>query len=187
MKKLDNQKGFGLWEILLLILLLILLGFIGWYVWQQSQKDDETSTPQSSVVITEQEESSEEANSVKYLEIPELGIKIPLNDATADAYYVMKDGYAYLSLLSLKDVDDCSAEDTGIVAISKVAKNEEDPMLGTTYGQYINDGGSGVIIGDDVYLMNRSQAYCSEVLSIQEQQQAAWNGFLTQAKSMVAL
>ncbi len=36
--KLNNQKGFGLWELLLLILLILFIILIGWYVWQSQQK-----------------------------------------------------------------------------------------------------------------------------------------------------
>ncbi len=44
MKKL-NQKGFGIVEVLLVILLIGLVGGIGYYVYNQAQKNDETSQP----------------------------------------------------------------------------------------------------------------------------------------------
>lgn len=187
MKKINklNEQGFGFWEWILLLLLLLLIAFIGWYVWQQNQKNQQSNQPESSVEVKETTDSS--TSSVTYLEIPELGIKVQLGDATSDAYYVMQNGYAYISLNSLKNTDECAAEKTGIVAVSKVAKTDTDEQLGETYEAYINGGGNGVIIGDNAYLMNRSQAYCSEDVTVQAQQQAAWDGFLAQAKTMQSL
>lgn len=46
MKKL-NQKGFGIVEIMLVVVLVGLVGGIGYYVYSQAQKNDETSAPSS--------------------------------------------------------------------------------------------------------------------------------------------
>lgn len=44
-----NQRGFSLIELLLIIVLAGVVGGVGYYAYSQSQKTDETSTPQSSV------------------------------------------------------------------------------------------------------------------------------------------
>ena len=195
MKKL-NQKGFGAVEIVLLVVLVGIIAGAGWYVYQSQKKTKESldnanqnieQISKSNKEINEADKKSENS-SKKYLEIKELGVKVELDDATADAYYVMQNGFAYISTTSLKNAGpECSAEKTGVVAISKVNKTDTDEMTGKTYEQQIKDGGSGVIIGNNVYLMNRSQAYCSEDVDVQAKQQAAWNSFLAQAKTMQAL
>lgn len=193
MKKL-NQMGFGIWELLLLLLLILLLILLGWWVWKQKgdNKPADNSAPAQSEPkkATGEKPSAEKPKEVakKYLEIKELGVKVELDDTTSDAYYVMQNGYAYVSTTALKNAStECAAEKTGIVAISKAAKGEYDEMLGKTFEQHIKDGGSGVVIGNNVYLMTRSQAYCSEKVDVQTKQQAAWNSFLAKAKTMQAL
>ena len=181
----NNQKGFGVWELLLLLLLILLLILLGLWVWQQGKNNDQAQPASDNQSSSEQQKPEEKQT--KYLEIKELGVKVELDDATTDAYYVMQNGYAYVSLSSIKDTDECAAEKTGIVAVSKVSKDEVDPMLDKTYEQHINDGGSGVIIGNNVYLMTRSQAYCSEDAAVQAKQQKAWDSFLAKSKSMQTL
>ncbi len=58
MKKLE-QKGFSVVEGLLIAGIVAILGFIGWYVHQQSQKQDETSQPQSSTTTAESTDSDD--------------------------------------------------------------------------------------------------------------------------------
>lgn len=173
MKKL-NQKGFGLWELILLLLLIILLGLLGWWVWQQNQEGKNNNASQSSSQNAEESEPAEEA--AKYLEIPELGVKLKLDNATEDAYYTMSSGYAYLSLTSLKDVDDCAADETSIAAVSKVKKTDTNEMTGKTYEQEANDG-HGTIIGENVYIVSQAQAFCTEQAGPQAKAEAARSAF----------
>lgn len=190
MKKL-NQKGFSPFEIIIMLLLLLILLLLGWWVWQQQNKDKSAGDSGKQQAAEKKEEKPAEKpqeKQKKYLEIKELGVKVELDDTTTDAYYVMQNGYAYVSTTALKNASsECAAEKTGVVAVSKAAKGEYDEMLGKTYEQHINDGGYGVIIGNNVYMMTRSQAYCSEDVNIQAKQQAAWNSFMAQAKTMQAL
>ena len=60
MKKL-NQKGFGLWEVLLLILILLILIFLGWWVWQQQKQDK----PAGDSAQQQSSEKKEEPTEVK--------------------------------------------------------------------------------------------------------------------------
>jgi hypothetical protein len=183
-KKL-NANGFTIFEILVVVLLFSIVLILGWWVWQQQGKSKSSDNATSSQ--SAQPKAEEKQDTKKYLSIKELGVKVELDKTIEDAYYVMQGGYAYLSLKSFQTVDDCSAERGGMVAVSKVAKGEYDQMFGKTYEQYIKDSGDGVVIGNNAYLMTRSQAYCSEVLDTQAQQQAAWNSFMAQAKTMQAL
>src|SRR3990167_3495259 len=102
----NNQKGFGVWELLLLLLLILLLILLGLWVWQQGKNNDQAQPASDNQSISEQQKPEEKQT--KYLEIKEWGVKVELDDATTDAYYVMQNGYAYVSLSSIKDPDECA-------------------------------------------------------------------------------
>lgn len=188
MEKL-NEKGFGFWELLLLLLLILILIALGWWVWKQKGNNKPAdSGQQQSQPKQEQKPAAEKPQETakKYLEIKELGIKMELGDSTTDAYYIMKNGYAYISTTSLKTADaECGADKTGVVAIGKYAKTDVDEQSGKTYGDLAT--ASGAVIGNDAYYMSRSQAYCSQDAGIQAKQQAAWDGFKAEAKTIQAL
>lgn len=94
MKKLNkNQSGFSMEFIILLILLLILLAILGWWVWGQSKSKKSSSPPPA----TPSSSKSDKAESkpppppaVKYLEIKEWGLKMPLGDDISGAYYTFR-------------------------------------------------------------------------------------------------
>jgi hypothetical protein len=171
MKKLNN-KGFGILELLLLLLLLLILIFLFWWVWQQNQKNNDSNQPQGGVeVVQKAEDKKDKVVSVKYLEIPELSVKLKLNSDTDDAYYVMKNGYAYLSLTSLKDVDDCAADETGIAAVGKYKKTDVNEQTGKTYAT------EGTVIGNFAYTISQAQAYCTQKPTEQKTAEAARAAF----------
>lgn len=66
--KTTNQNGFSLLELLLIIVLVGLVGGAGYYVYSQSQNNDETSTPQSSVT---EPNSSLVVNDEEFNNLPE--------------------------------------------------------------------------------------------------------------------
>lgn len=93
MKKLNkNQSGFSMEFIILLILLLILLAILGWWVWSQSKSKDNSSTPATPASKKADKEESKPAPppSVKYLEIKEWGLKMPIGDDITGAYYTVR-------------------------------------------------------------------------------------------------
>lgn len=185
MKKL-NQKGFGLWELLLLLVLILLLLWLFWYVWQQGQKQDDAPKAQSDTSQAAKSEPKKVAEKPKkYLEITELGIKMELDDATDDAYYIMKNGYAYLSLTSLKNIDDCAADETSIAAVSKAKKSDVDEMSGQTYEEIAKTNGKA--IGEFVYLITPAQAYCTEQPDAKLKNIAARDAFPKLASTIVSL
>jgi|SRR3990167_1902136 len=92
MKKLNkNQSGFSMDFIILLILLLILLALLGWWVWSQNKKDN-NSTPQSSTPASSKSDTAKDTkpDTIKYLEIKEWGLKMPLGDDISTAYYTLR-------------------------------------------------------------------------------------------------
>ncbi len=177
MKKLNN-KGYGILEFLLILIIIILLALIGWWVWKQSQPD-ETSKPQSGAQQAAPQEDAkdqEKKEEAKYLEIKEFGIKMKLDDATDDAYYIMDNGYAYLSLTSLKNIDDCAADETSIAAVAEVKKTDVNEQTGKTYEEEAK-AGSGTLVGNNVYVVSQAQAYCSEDKAVQTKAEAARAAF----------
>ena len=186
MKKL-NQKGFGAAEWIIILLIIMALIALGWYV-AKAKKSTPAKTDSAQKAQTDVAEATEKSSPVakKYLEIKELGIKIELNAATDDAYYIMKNNYAYLSLTSLKTAEaECGADKTGVVSIGKYIKTDLDEQSGKTYGDLAT--AEGKVIGNDAYYMSRSQAYCSDDKTIQAKQQAAWDAYKAQSSTIQLL
>lgn len=184
MKKI-NQSGFGLWELFLLIILILVFIWLFWYVWQQNKINEESSKPQDGTSQINKKEEKPKEPQISYLEIPEMGIKMQLDDATKDAYYVMKNGYAYLSLESLKNIDECAAEETSIAAISKAKKTDKDELSGMTYAEVAKD--NGIVIGEFAYFITPAQAYCTEQPDAKLKNIAAREAFPDLAKSITTL
>lgn len=177
------------WLIILLIILMLIA--LGWYVAKSKKstpaKSDSAQKAQSPATKTSEKPAQKPLIvAKKYLEIKELNIKIELNTSTDDAYYIMKNNYAYLSLTSLKNAAaECGADKTGVVAIGKYDKNALDEQSGKTYGDLAIT--EGKVIGNDAYYMSRSQAYCSEDKTIQVKQQEAWDAFKAQSSTIQIL
>lgn len=84
MKKL-SQKGFTLVEGLLIIIALALVVGVGYYVYNTQKKND---NPKSAVTATKQTKTAKsDSSQTKYLEIKELGIKVPLSAELSDMKY----------------------------------------------------------------------------------------------------
>ncbi len=182
MKKL-NQKGFGAAEWIIILLIIMALIALGWYV---AKADSAQKAPTPAAKATEKPAQEPQPAAKKYLEIKELGIKIELNAAIDDAYYIMKNNYAYLSLTSLKTAaPECGADKIGVVAIGKYLKTDLYEQSGETYGALATAGGK--VIGNDAYYMSRSQAYCSDDIAIQAKQQAAWDAYKAQSSTIQLL
>lgn len=119
-----NNKGFG---ILPVILVLIVIGVIGagfYYLQQNNKSEIDTSITNSS---NSPDGASEEISAnTDYLEIPELGVKIGLNDVSRDLTYSMQlmsddKTIAVLSSRSLTSLEaDCSASTAGPFGVSGV-------------------------------------------------------------------
>lgn len=186
-----NQSGFGMAEWMIILLIILALVAVGWYVAKSKKSTpakansaQQTQTPAAKPA--EKPAAKPLPAAKKYLEIKELGIKIELNTSTDDAYYIMKNGYAYLSTTSLKAADaECAADKTGVVAIGKYTKTDVEEMSGKTYAELAT--ASGKVIGNDAFWMNRSQANCSQVPATQIKQQAAWDDFKAQASTIQTL
>jgi len=93
MKKLNKNQSGSMEFIILLILLLILLAILGWWVWGQ-QKSKKNSTPPpatpSSSKSDKAESKAQPPPAIKYLEIKEWGLKMPLGDDISTAYYTLR-------------------------------------------------------------------------------------------------
>lgn len=190
MKKL-NQRGFGAIEWIIILIIIMAMIALGWYVAKTkkttpTKTDSAQKTQLPAVKTTEKPAAKSTPATKKYLEINELGIKMELNTVTDDAYYIMKNGYAYISLTSLKTVAaECGADKTGVVSIGKYNKTDVDDQSGKTYGELAATDGK--VIGSDAYVVSRSQAYCSDDITIQAKQQAAWDAFKTQSSTIQLL
>lgn len=147
-----QQKGFGALEGLLSILILLIVGFGGWYVWNNSSKNDKSSES-SSERQTEnanlqtdrdapESNTTPSANTKKYLEIAELGVKLALTDQAEDLTFSMKDSKtAILSSNSLSKAEPkCAADYRG---------TENNGVYGVGSLSYFSDPNGYDVFGGD--------------------------------------
>jgi hypothetical protein len=164
MKKL-NHRGFSLIEGLLLVIALCLIVFVGYYVWH-SQHTANSTLDQANQASQSSPSGSQPASTQKYLIIKEWGVKLPLTNATKDAYYVFlsnNTSSAYLSLRSLADTE-CAADQTSIGAVFRYLPGDTDPQSNQQYSTIYSDG---VKVGDYYYRYSSPQAGCSDDTAIQ--------------------
>lgn len=83
----STQKGFSAVEAVLIIVIVGIIGFAGWFVWnsqkQTNETLDNTGKASNAVITTEKAtdatgDSSTTQGAVKYVDINEWGVKIPL-------------------------------------------------------------------------------------------------------------
>lgn len=191
MKKL-SQKGFTHLEVALIVVVLLIIGAVGVYVFKKSKNKDQPAQSATSTEVTKTETTPQtETSTQKYLEIPELGIKMPLDDTIADAYYYIKPGYpnyAYLSVRSLEKTGMCAADKFSLGVLAKGGLSEEyNP--GFTYQDAVSTQ-SGKVIGDYAYVFTQPQATCADGTPTAEQnaQLGAINqAFKSASKNLEAL
>lgn len=154
MKKMLD-KGFSAVEGLLLVVLVALIAGVGFFVYRQSQKQDETSKPQLSV---QRSASVEHANtSLKILLIPELDVKVDLAGADASKLvYVTSEDKNKVELKLSKDVttnNNCRVLGMVIVKepVSEVDVTNVDPRAYKKVGDYYfsTAGSSPYACGDE--------------------------------------
>lgn len=170
LKKL-HQKGFTHLEVALIIVVLLTIGVAGVYVFKKSKNNEQpTQTPETPEVTKTETTPQTQTSTQKYLEIPELGIKMPLDNTIADAYYYIRPGYpsyAYLSVRSLEKTGVCAADKTSLGVLAKGGLREEyNP--GFTYQDAVS-AQSGKVIGDYAYVYTHPQATCVDGASTTEQ------------------
>jgi len=86
-----NEQGFSALMLILALVVAGLIAGIGWYVWQQQDKDqstDTTSQQQNTNPQTAQPEEKAKANVVK---ISELGIQLTVSDSLQDLQFISGD------------------------------------------------------------------------------------------------
>ena len=161
----QNQKGFSVFEACIIVLVLALLALGAWFIWDKNKdKDYEES---ANAAMQASAESEEIANNVAtpdqtYLTIKEWDVRFKTSAANKDAYYYIENGkpdYAYLSLTSLKNADNCAADDTTIGVIVRFKKGDIDPI---SEEPYINYYPSAPKVGDYYYFYQHPQAGCTE-------------------------
>lgn len=166
---MTKQKGFSIIELLLILLLLLGLGFGGYYVWHNHNKKSKKASSSSSQSSkssdaaaakdsTSTDKTTAPASTQKYLTITEWGVKIPLGTATADAKYVIKNGYVYLSLTSL-DGTECSVSSESVGALTRFLKadvNPDSPTGETYFSAYPN----APKVGNYYFIYGQSNGTC---------------------------
>ncbi len=173
MKKLGS-KGFGAIEAVLIFVVVAILSFVGWYVWNQSQKQNETSQPQSSAQVTDSAQESENSDkSGTSLIIEEWGVQIDLTDNIKDANYTIGDeinGFqiAYLSTdtLDKNATEKCksvNSDGSSFQGIERSLATAKDATGNTSAELATNNPDSYKKIGDYVYWFYHGNAQpCSE-------------------------
>lgn len=96
------------------------------------------------------------------LKIPEYGVQIKLSEDIKDAYYInttASKGYVYLKVHSLDSEPQCLKDDSSTAALSKVGKDDINPMTGEKYSASFTKGAT---IGDYFYYIDLAQYSCAE-------------------------
>jgi hypothetical protein len=190
MKKL-NTKAFSIPHLLIILIVIGLLAAIGWYVWKNNQKTitnfEECKAAGNPIMESYPEQCSANGQTftnttqkvdkpaetkkteTKYLEIKELNVKVPLTSDTADAYYVINRGYAYLSVHAL-DGTDCKVSDetydddtgtlkySGVAALASFKAGDSDEVAGDYQKAYPK----APLIDGKYYYIGRNQYDCTD-------------------------
>jgi len=86
--RINKQSGFSPVVLVLILVVVLALGLGAWYIWQRNhQVDDQTNSVQTSSQATDNSDNNTPHETEEYLVIQEWGIKIPLTDEIAEAYY----------------------------------------------------------------------------------------------------
>jgi len=175
----NNQKGFGVIEVVISILVVGLLVFGGWYVWQAN------NTPavlQTAAQGTPSDNTNNNGDGeTKYLSVQEWGIKFALTTDTADAYYDAKTSSSLQSYSlrshSLDAVPNCKDESQSIATIFRVPKDEmnQDGQPDKMY----RETQEGKVIGNYFYFISGAQYACTEDPSLAPILQGVRNAFVT--------
>lgn len=170
-----RQKGFTAVEVIIILLLILLLLLIGWWVWQNQKKDEE---PKKDTSQQSQNSEQQDQNDVQtYLVINEWDVRFKTSADNLDAYYVIEQGkpdYAYVSLNSLKNVDDCAADKTSVGVYTRFTKDEADPI---SEQKYLDLYPNAPKVGNYYFIFNQPQAYCSEDQATITKSEAATQAF----------
>lgn len=162
MKK--NQNGFGVVEGLLALVIIGVIGFTGWYVLQSKSKtnkvlDDAANSQPNPDKKAASPVAAPVQPEVKYLEVPEYGVKFKLSPSIADAYYEKNsDPIAGIALRvhSLDVEPDCKSGKNSVAALLKVGKDEVNPLAEKKYSESMK----GVVIGDYFYYIGNAHYSC---------------------------
>lgn len=86
---MQSQKGFGTIEAIIVIVVVALLGVGGWFVWHNNRKDPVKTTVQK-VQKSDDKKQEKTKDDQRYMVIEEWGVKMPLDETIAGAYYEME-------------------------------------------------------------------------------------------------
>lgn len=155
MRKL-NSKGFTPLHILLVLVIVGIVGGTGWYVYSDKKAANKSAQNQQQSGAQNNSPTSEK----KYLEIPEMGLKIELSEKIEDAYYAMNSGgWAYLSVYAFDSYANCKANsETGMAAVASGKVGDDN------FGEPFTEAEleeRGTKIGDKYYWIDLAQSDCS--------------------------
>lgn len=181
-----SQKGFSIIEALIILFIILLLALIGWWIWQQNQEKEEDTKQEEASQQSQNSEQDEVQDNQTYLVINEWGVRFKTGADNIDAYYVIEQGkpdYAYVSLNSLKNVDDCAADKTSVGVYTRFTKDDIDPIYEE---KYIDLYPNAPKVGNYYFIFTQPQAYCSDNQATITKSQAATQAFKANAATVEA-
>lgn len=132
-------------------------------------------------------ENTPTSNNKKYLEIKEWGIRFSLEDVIKDAYYhVFPDRplYVYFSTESLRNIDECSADQTSLAGLGRFKENDTDELRGGLMKTSYPDSPK---VGEYYYYMSGAQARCTDDEAAQKKATDGRAAFLKAEASIEAI
>jgi hypothetical protein len=168
--KIPVKKPFSKWILIVVgLVVIIALVFGAYFFGKSSQKTVLTPTPSPIMTTASPVASSTPtptvtpAGQVKQtmLEVPELGVKFQLSFDINDAYVIpttkSKD-FVYLKVHSLDSETQCNKDESSTASISRVGKDEINPMADKKYSESYQ----GTTIGNYFYYIDLAQYACAE-------------------------
>jgi Tfp pilus assembly protein PilV len=197
MKK--TQSGFALVESLLIILILVIIGFGGYYVWHTQKQTDKTLDTAAATSQKAAQTESNNAATLKYLTIPEWGVKGAYTGNVDLTYKITSDDigetWAQLSSKQLKAAaPECDEQSQMGGIIVRIHKGEDlRGPAGQDTGQTVDEAvGSQVLtefslVGDYYYYFEHPQAACSTSQKATDAQSLTLDSAKNAAKNLKAL
>ncbi len=83
-----RQTGFGTIETVIACLVVVVLAAAGWFAYQHNRPRVSNAASDTGATPIHQPATTKPQPTVKYMEIKEWGVKLPLSDQIKDAYYI---------------------------------------------------------------------------------------------------
>jgi uncharacterized protein (UPF0333 family) len=163
-----NQKGFGALEVLLLLVIVGIIGGAGWYVYQSQKKTNESldKANQNIETIAQNKKTTEKAtekpnDSVKHVDIPELGIRVTFDEADKVSYKLQTGNCSLVPITDTK----CNKSAQFLFVNKELEKKCTSVGVSVYEFSQQPEGISSTKVGSKYYSINGAPGNCEDEVS----------------------